>query len=785
MQQALVSSLPERGLLQTVKMTLTRLVRTQKSKYLIVLTALLISGCSQDPAVRRQKAFEAGNAYAKEGKYSHAIIEYRNAVQADATFGEAHKQLGEAYARTGDAPRALESYVRAADLLPNDVQVQLTAATFLLAARRGEDALARVDAALKVEPQSIEAHVIRGNALAGLSSFDEALKSIEEAIRLDPARGTTFTHLGRVEMARGRRDEAEVAFRQAVKLDPTSVDAHLALGNFYWSVGNAKETEAAFRGALAIQPDNGPANRAMAAFTIATGKYREAEQYLVRIADASDDVRADFALADYYIASGRAKDAVARLEKLGAQELAAPEAGQRLARAYAAAGDLQKAQTLVEDVLAKNASAVDAQLLKGQLLLTEGRGDDALSTVKSAASANPSSAEAQFALGRLYQSRGDTPAAEAAFQEVLRINPRAGAAQLELAKLQLSAGNTAASVRSAEEAAKNQPQSLAARLTLVRSLLASKDLDRAGREIAALQKASPNAAPVHALAGSLALLRNDTATARSAFQRATELDKGSVDALTGLIALDFKANNTAAATARIEERLKTDTTPTMLLLAARTYWTAKDLASAERVLRQAIETSPALLTSYGMLAQLYVSQKKLDQARVEFENLASKQSKPVGALTMSGIILQAQGKGDQAKKRYEDVLAIDSRAAIAANNLAWMHAESGENLDMALQLAQTASSVVPDSPEIMDTLGWVYYKKQMPTLAIPLFERSIEKAPTNASYHYHLGLAHLQAGDTARGREALQRALAANPDAATTADIRRALAENPVASSKS
>ena len=217
----------------------------------------------------------------------------------------------------------------------------------------------------------------------------------------------------------------------------------------------------------------------------------------------------------------------------------------------------------------------------------------------------------------------------------------------------------------------------------------------------------------------------------------------------------------------------------MLLLAARTYWTAQDLSLAEQMLRQAIDAEPTLLTSYGMLAQLYVSQNKLDQARLEFDNLAARQSKPIGALTMSGMILQAQGHNDLAVKRYEEALAVDARAAIAANNLSWMHAESGENLDKALTLAQTAASVLPESPEIMDTLGWVYYKKQLPDLAIPIFERIVEKAPDNPSYRYHLGLAYVQSGDTIGGRAALQRALSAKPDAATAAEIRRLLAEIP------
>jgi Tfp pilus assembly protein PilF len=178
-----------------------------------------------------------------------------------------------------------------------------------------------------------------------------------------------------------------------------------------------------------------------------------------------------------------------------------------------------------------------------------------------------------------------------------------------------------------------------------------------------------------------------------------------------------------------------------------------------------------------MLGQLYVSQKKLDQALKEFETLAAKQSKPVGALTMTGIIHQTRGDVKAARKQYEAALAIDPNAALAANNLAWLYAESGENLDVALQLAQTATAAAPDVPEVMDTLGWVHYRKNDFLRAIPFFEKSVEKVPENASYRYHLGLAYLKSGDEARGRATLKQALAANPDAATAAEIRRLLGE--------
>jgi cellulose synthase operon protein C len=744
---------------------------------LLASLCLLAVACQGDPAVRKQKYLESGNGYFAEGKFDHAIIEYRNAVDLDATFGEARKRLAESYAKVGDVQHALEEYVRAADLLPQDVDVQLTAGAFLLAARKPEEAVARADAALREQPDNIQAHLLRGNALAGLSSFDDALTAIEEAIRLDPGRGTTFTHLGLVEFARGRRKEAETAFSKAVELAPNSIEAHLARGNFYWSIGRPAETEQAFLGALKVQPNNGPANRAMAAFTVASGRYKEAEQYLLRLADSSPDPSAVFALTDYYLASGRAKDAAARLEAFSQKYKDVPGIGQRLARAYAAAGDSTRAKTLVEQVLAGNPGAVDAQLLKGQLLLNEGQRDQAFETVRATASANPASPEAQFALGRLYAARGDNRAAETAFREVLRINPRAGAAQLEIARLQLSSGDRQASLRTAEDAAKSQPRNAAARLTLVRSLLASKDLARAERELASLKSDFPNVSPVHVQAGMLALLKNDVAGARTSLDRAQTLQPASIDVLAGLIALDLRTSKPDAARARIDERLKSGATPELYLLAARTYWTLKDQGATERTLRLAIDADPSLLPPYEMLGQLYLAQRKLDQARTEFEALAKRQAKPVGPLTMSGIILQSQGQSAEAKKRFQDVLAIDSNAVIAANNLAWILADSGEDLDMALKLAQTATAQSPDAPELIDTLGWVYYKKDLPDLAIPFFERAAAKAPGNAGFHHHLGLAYLKVGKSDRGRASLERALATGIDSATAETIRRTLSQ--------
>ena len=227
--------------------------------------------------------------------------------------------------------------------------------------------------------------------------------------------------------------------------------------------------------------------------------------------------------------------------------------------------------------------------------------------------------------------------------------------------------------------------------------------------------------------------------------------------------LDIGTRQPAEAIKRIDERLaRTPNAAGVHMLAARAQLANKDAAGAEASLRKAIELDSSLLQAYSLLGGLYLSQKKPDEAIAEFERVVAKQPKNIAAHTMIGMILQAQGKGAEAQKRYEQIVTIDSRAAVAANNLAWIYAEADVNLDQALSLAQAAKAELPDQPEVNDTLGFVYLKKNLATLAVPPLRLSVEKDPKNPVYHYRLGVAYSKTGDKDGARKELQEALKLN-----------------------
>src|SRR4029077_19672785 len=167
-----------------------------------------------------------------------------------------------------------------------------------------------------------------------------------------------------------------------------------------------------------------------------------------------------------------------------------------------------------------------------------------------------------------------------------------------------------------------------------------------------------------------------------------------------------------AAKQRLQQRLASQPTDVAALeLSARAELASGNPAGAEDLLRKVIAASPYTYSAYTTLGRIYLQQGRLDEARAALETLAKRKTNGEGAATMVGMILEMQNRGADATKQYETVLAGNATSPIAANNLAWLYAQDGEQLDVALQLAQAAKQRLPKLAEVNDTLGFIYLKK--------------------------------------------------------------------------
>jgi tetratricopeptide (TPR) repeat protein len=140
-----------------------------------------------------------------------------------------------------------------------------------------------------------------------------------------------------------------------------------------------------------------------------------------------------------------------------------------------------------------------------------------------------------------------------------------------------------------------------------------------------------------------------------------------------------------------------------------------------------------------------------------------------------GTLEEAQGDPNAAEDYYKKALANQPDQPQASNNLAYLMMERGQDIDVALSLAEAAHRGLPNSPSTADTLAWAYYNKGTYGSARDVLE-SVEKAnPNDPSIEYHLGMIYSKLGDKSDAITHLKRASSLAPNSRTQKDADQAL----------
>lgn len=742
--------------------------------FLFLLIAL-VAACQSRTAADFEKS---GDQYMADKHFGEAAIQYLNALNKEPERGDIRFKLAEAWLYEGNIRAAFPQFVRAADQLPDNLDAQRRAAYFLLKGGLFKEAKERARLVLQKSPADVDALMILGNSLAGLQTLDEAVGVFKRAIEIDPERVGLYTSLGVMQLAQHDHDEAEAAFKQALEVSKGSPEAYMALGNFYRSTGNVEEAEKAFKTALAANPKSLVANQSLAGLYVDNQREAEAEPFIKTVIAVSKDPAASLSLADYYLATNRPDDATQVLNGLASNTPSLfSEAKLRLAMIEFSAGRRAAAHQHVDAVLARTARDSDALTMKARLLLADGKPDDAREKVEAALDANPKSALAHLSKARILVSTNHQTDAIKEFKETIALDPGSLAAQLELADFHRRRTEIDTALGYADQAIKAHPNNLQARLTRVRVYLSrDTDYDRAAKELDTLTKRYPGASAVFVALGQFCLTINNMPRARDAFNHALELAPQSVEAMTGVITVDLARRDLGGARAHIDSALaRSPNNVGFLLIAAKIYGMQGESSRSEATLIKIIGMDPSIPTTYGLLAGLYQTQGRIEDAKKQFVALANAEPRSLAAPTMLGVLYYSTNDKAAAEKWWSRALEIDATTASAANNLAWLWAESDENLDRALALAQMARAAMPEQPEVNDTLGWILHKKDLNDQAVQYLRRSVEIDRSEPAYQFHLGMVYAEMGEDAKARTALEAALALNKTFDGAAQARQTL----------
>jgi Tfp pilus assembly protein PilF len=189
---------------------------------------------------------------------------------------------------------------------------------------------------------------------------------------------------------------------------------------------------------------------------------------------------------------------------------------------------------------------------------------------------------------------------------------------------------------------------------------------------------------------------------------------------------------------------------------------------AERASRLLIQRDSVWRDQWIPIARVYLLRTYGESQGVPYLQLLSealaRDSTDPAALFYAAHAADSLGNRSRALMLYERLLFYDPFNAAAANNLAFILAERGERLVIALELAQRALDTDSSNASFLDTYGWVLHKLGRYEEASKYLERAVEASPhPSATLFEHLGDNYYSLGVASKAHYWWRRALEVDP----------------------
>jgi tetratricopeptide (TPR) repeat protein len=727
---------------------------------LAAVSAMTVA-CSSSPQEKEAKFLRNGQALLEKKDYSRALLQFKNAAVAMPKDAEPYYRMGVASLAAGSLPNAIQALRKATELNPKHEQAQLKLAQLMTESGKEilQQAAGRLEGVLSASPENPDASDALAFAEWKLGKTDEAVDRLQETLQKFPARLQTSVELARLKLGQKDLGAAEQILKQAVASDPQSAAAELALGQLYMLANQPAKAEPELRKAIQLDPKKGAALMGLAAIQAASNRMDEAEQTYRQAATVPG---AEFkpVHALFLYRTGKRDAALAEFEKLAKQNPNDRNARSRLFAAYAAMGKTQAAQDLLAAALKKNPKDTDALYERAGLLLRDGNAADAEKDLKEVLRFKPDFAEAHMAMAEIYRTQKLAGDERQEYDQALRINPRLLSARLALAQSYTASREAKSALDVLDHTPAQQKQTLGVITERNWALLAAgetKELRSSLDQVLRVRRYPETVIQD----GVLRFQQGDYSGARADAEEAIKNNPRDLRAVQ-ILADSYAAQKQPA---KAEERLKAiaaanpQSAPLENLL-GQWYANGKNYPAARKAFDSAVAADPKFVPAVLALAGVDYQEKHPDAARQRLLGLVAADPKNTQALLMLGTIASEMGDQEEAMKRYRAALAVDGNNLVALNNLAYTLAST--DTDGALKYAQQAAELAPDNATVQDTLGWVYYRKQIYSTAVTYLKTAVAKEPTPRR-EFHLAMSYLKAGNQDLGQKTLQLALQQDP----------------------
>lgn len=482
--------------------------------------------------------------------------------------------------------------------------------------------------------------------------------------------------------------------KQAVDENPTSTSAHLNLGFAYLELGSMQQAEAEFKGVVRLDP-HAP-----------SGYYWLGGVYFLqaRYEDAIDV----FQRALEQLPGWSAAHHVLGMSHFERHNLDAAEIAFNRALNL-----MQKPQSSRYDVLVpsygtggygwniKPSPAIVSYFL-GLIESQRGSLDTAKAYWRQAIETGPPLAEVYFELGVAYNKDKRWEESVRVLREAIRLRPEMPAARYQLARAYLKLGKTTEGTKELEEfqRLKTAYARLRARHTMIR-------------------EAPDTAITLFGLARKY-MQEEKYAEASREFQKALWRDPRFAKAYSGLGRAYVGLGRLDDALEALGKAIELEpnmaeayiTKGLILLTRADSSGDRSDYERAVSSCRRGIELNPKLpvpIVIRVAIGKAYLQEGKLSRASRQFEEILKADANFSGAYFYLGTVHLARREYEKAESAYLRVIELEPSSANAYERLAHLYGSRGILLEKAIQYAEKAIDLKPDSAVYYNTLSWLHF----------------------------------------------------------------------------
>lgn len=348
--------------------------------------------------------------------------------------------------------------------------------------------------------------------------------------------------------------------------------------------------------------------------------------------------------------------------------------------------------------------------------------------------------------------------ARQAFNRALRADPQLVEAMLGLAELGFKARNDAETLKWLQQAERQAPQRADVQILLGRFYLARQQPDKGE---AALRKAvalDAKGLPQRLVLAEALLSRRAASEALPLLQEAQRLDPKQARVALLIGAAQAELGASAEAEKALQQAAQLDPKSAQpWLIRARLQ---KSATAALPLIEQALQRQPDSYEALMLRAGYQNATKDGKGARDSLRRAAQANPKAADPLVQLGLLAEADGQRNEARRHYLAAIERDAHQPVALNNLVMMGLADKEDPGRLEMMARRAVKALPDNPQVLDTLAQTLRARKDKAGALAAGQQAVKLAPKDAAMLLHLAELQQWNGDRKAARQSAEGVLA-------------------------